>query len=69
MLREQRPVREEIFAMDAYPGTHFHFVIAIKLTGQFLARCNVKGSLLSGMTRMQMWLLVTLPLPLRGALL
>ena len=62
LLCEQRPIREEIFTMDADPSTNLHLVIAIKLSSQLLARCNVKGSLLLRMPGMQVRLFVTLAL-------
>ena len=62
LLREQRPVCEEILTMDADPCTNLHLVIAIKFSSQFLARCNVKRILPPCMTCMQMRFLVTLTL-------
>ena len=61
LLDQKHPVREQIFAMDAYPRTHLHFIVAVEFSGKFLPRCNVKRSLLSRMTRMQMRLLVAFP--------
>ena len=61
LLYEKRPVRKQIFAMDAYPRTHLHFIVAVEFSGKFLSRCNVKRSLLSRMARMQMRLLVAFP--------
>ena len=60
LLYEKRPVREQIFAMDAYPRTHLHFIVTVEFSGKFLPRCNVKRSLFSRMACMQMRLLVAL---------
>jgi len=62
LLREQRPVRKEVFAVDAYPGSDFQFVVAVEFPGKFLTRFNVKRSLFVCVTGMQMRFLMTLAL-------
>ena len=62
LLGEQHPVRKEIFAVDAYPGTNLHFIVAVELPGKFFTRCNVERCLLVCMTSMQMRFLVTFAL-------
>jgi len=62
LLREQRPIRKEIFTMDAYPSTNLHFVITVEFPGKPLTRCNVERSLLVCMTGMQMRFLMTFAL-------
>ena len=62
LLYEQLPVREQILAVDADPGTHLRRIVAVKFTGQHLACGDVKGSLLLRMPGMQVRLFVTLAL-------
>jgi len=62
LLKEQRPVREKILAMDADPGTHLRLVVAVELPSQPLALCDVKGSLPPSVPRMNVRFLVAFTL-------
>ena len=59
---QQFPVREEVFAMNAYPRPNLGFVIAVHLSSKSLTSRDVKRSLTPRMPCVQMGLLVTFSL-------
>ena len=60
--RQQFPIREEVFAMDANPRTHLDLIVSIHLARELLAGLDVKRRLFARMPRMEMWHLMTLAL-------